>query len=189
MLKYLWITFVVIFIDQITKWEAAASINFTTRMVKIDGVLREVVDKSEYIPVIKQIKNMFSGQEENIAVNFLDVTTHLNWSMAYNYGAAFGFLNGHGEWARWFFVILASAVSIAILVWVYKLKVTEKWMAIALTLVLGGAVGNLIDRFLHGRVIDFIDVYVDWDVFFLQNGHFATFNVADIAINIGAVIL
>jgi signal peptidase II len=80
-------------------------------------------------------------------------------------------------------------VSIGIFVWLYKLKKTESWMAVALSLVLGGAVGNLIDRLLHGRVIDFIDVYADWDVFFLQHGHFATFNVADIAINIGAVIL
>jgi len=71
----------------------------------------------------------------------------------------------------------------------FKLKGSEKWTAIGLSLVLGGAVGNLIDRVLQGRVIDFIDVYADWDVFFLNNGHFATFNVADIAINIGAFIL
>ena len=69
------------------------------------------------------------------------------------------------------------------------MKKNETGLAIGLSLILGGAIGNLIDRFLHGRVIDFIDVYADWDVFFLQNGHFATFNVADIAINIGAVLL
>ncbi len=151
MLKYLWITFVVIFIDQITKWMAEANLELGK-------------DVYEVIP-------------------------HLNFALAYNYGAAFSFLGDQGGWQRWFFVALAALVSIAILVWIYKLKKTDTWMAIALSLVLGGAVGNLIDRLLHGRVIDFIDVYADWDVFFLQNGHFATFNVADIAINIGAVIL
>lgn len=151
MLKYLWITFVVIFIDQITKWMAEANLELG-----------------------KDVYEVFS---------------HLNFALAYNYGAAFSFLGGQGGWQRWFFVILAAVVSIVILVWIYRLKDSEKWMAIALSLVLGGAVGNLIDRLLFGRVIDFIDVYADWDVFFLQNGHFATFNVADIAINIGAVIL
>ena len=81
-----------------------------------------------------------------------------------------------------------------ILVWISKLKPQEKWTAISLSLVLGGAIGNLIDRLLYGRVIDFIDVFANWDVFFLSKWpdgfhHFATFNVADIAINIGAVIL
>jgi len=189
MLKYIWITFVVVFIDQITKWMAQASINYTTVMIKVDGVSREVINKADFIPVFKQIKNIFSGQEESIIVSFNEVTTHLNWTMAFNYGAAFSFLGGQGERARWFFVILSAVVSIGILVWLFKLKKTETWLAVALSLVLGGAIGNLIDRLLHGRVIDFIDVYADWDVFFLQNGHFATFNVADIAINIGAIIL
>lgn len=118
-----------------------------------------------------------------------EVFSHLNFALAYNYGAAFSFLGGQGGWQRWFFVIIATVVSIVILIWLARLKENEKGLAIGLALILGGAVGNLIDRFLHGRVIDFIDVHADWDVFFLQNGHFATFNVADIAINIGAVLL
>ncbi len=118
-----------------------------------------------------------------------EVFSHLNFALAYNYGAAFSFLGDQGGWQRWFFVIIATVVSIVILIWLARLKENEKGLAIGLALILGGAVGNLIDRFLHGRVIDFIDVHADWDVFFLQNGHFATFNVADIAINIGAVLL
>jgi len=79
-------------------------------------------------------------------------------------------------------------------IWMSKLKQKEKWTAISLSLILGGAIGNLINRVLYGRVIDFIDIYADWNVFFLSKWHdglhhFATFNVADIAINIGAVIL
>ena len=158
-LKWLWITFVVIFIDQITKWTAEGSLDL--------------------------LQN--GGQS-------YPVMSHLNFTLAYNYGAAFSFLGDQGGWQRWFFTILAAVVSIVILVWLSKLKQKEKWTAISLSLVLGGAIGNLIDRVMYGRVIDFIDVFADWDVFFLskwQDGfyHFATFNVADIAINIGAVIL
>ncbi len=151
MLRWLWITFVVIFIDQITKWMAEANL-------ELGG---------EVYPVIP----------------------HLNFALAYNYGAAFSFLGDQGGWQRWFFSILAAVVSIVIFIWIARLKESQKWMAVGLSLVLGGAIGNLIDRLLYGRVIDFIDVYADWDVFFLNNGHFATFNVADIAINIGAIIL
>jgi signal peptidase II len=155
-LKWLWISFVVVFIDQLTKWTAEGSL-------ELGG---------EVYPVMP----------------------HLNFALAYNYGAAFSFLGDQGGWQRWFFSILAAVVSLVILVWLGKLKSSDKWTALGLVLVLGGAVGNLIDRVMYGRVIDFIDVYADWDVFFLtkwQDGlsHFATFNVADIAINIGAVIL
>lgn len=158
-LKWLWITFVIILIDQITKWMAESSLE----LLSAGG---------QSIPVIP----------------------HLNYTLAYNYGAAFSFLGDQGGWQRWFFTILAAVVSVVILIWMSKLKPKEKWTAISLSLVLGGAIGNLIDRVLYGRVIDFIDVYADWDVFFLSKWpdgmyHFATFNVADIAINIGAIIL
>jgi len=158
-LKCLWISFVVILIDQITKWTAESSLE----LISAGG---------QSIPVIP----------------------HLNFTLAYNYGAAFSFLGDQDGWQRWFFTILAAVVSVVILIWMSKLKEKEKWTAISLSLVLGGAVGNLIDRLLYGRVIDFIDLYADWDVFFLSKWHdgfhhFATFNVADIAINIGAVIL
>ncbi len=159
-LKWLWVSFVVIFIDQITKWTAESSLE----LLELGG---------QSYPVVP----------------------HLNFTLAYNYGAAFSFLGDQGGWQRWFFVVLTLVVSIVILVWLKKLKENQKWTAIGLALVLGGAVGNnLIDRVLHGRVIDFIDVYADWDVFFLSKwadgfSHFATFNVADIAINIGAIIL
>lgn len=150
-LKWLWVSFVVIFLDQITKWMAEA--------------------------------NLELGGEPYA------VMPHLNFALAYNYGAAFSFLGDQDGWQRWFFSILAVVVSIIILIWLKKLKPSENWTALGLVFVLGGAVGNLIDRVLYGRVIDFIDVYADWDVFFLNHGHFATFNVADIAINIGAIIL
>ena len=167
MLKWLWITFIVVFIDQITKWMAEAQIEYTTAMIKVDGIQREVVATVERIPVFD----------------------HLNWSFAFNYGAAFNFLGDQAGWQRWFFVALSAVISLVIFVWMTRLKKSETAMAIGLSLVLGGAVGNLIDRLLHGRVIDFIDVYADLDLFFLHNGHFSTFNVADMGITVGAFVL
>ena len=117
------------------------------------------------------------------------VFNHLNFTLAYNYGAAFSFLGNQGGWQRWLFVGLSFVVSGYILHWLRKLERTEKGTAIALALVLGGALGNGIDRLISGRVTDFIDMYVDLDLFFLNNGHFAIFNIADIAITIGAILL
>jgi len=117
------------------------------------------------------------------------VIPHLNWTLAYNYGAAFSFLGDQGGWQRWFFVALSFLVSAYIIYWLRKLDKNERGTAIALALVLGGAFGNGIDRLISGRVTDFIDFYVDLDLFFLNNGHFAIFNIADIAITLGAILL
>ncbi len=150
MLKWVWLSGGIIFLDQLTKWMINA--NF------------ELYEKLPIIP-------------------------HLNLTLSYNRGAAFGFLNDQGGWQQIFFTVLAFAVSGYILYWLKKLKEEELWTAIGLAMVLGGAIGNLIDRVLQGKVTDFIDFYIDWDVFFLSNGHFATFNVADIAITMGAGLL
>jgi signal peptidase II len=101
---------------------------------------------------------------------------------AYNTGAAFSFLGDASGWQRWFFVGLALLVSIVLLVWLRRLKASERRTALALALILGGAVGNLVDRVIYGYVIDFIDVYYgSW--------HWPIFNVADSAITIGAGLL
>jgi len=106
----------------------------------------------------------------------------LNLMLAHNTGAAFSFLSEAGGWQRWFFSILAFVVSVFIFFWIKKLKPHEKMDAIALSLVLGGAIGNLIDRVRLGYVVDFIDVYVG-------ASHWPAFNFADSAIVIGAVLL
>lgn len=110
------------------------------------------------------------------------VLPHLNWTLVYNYGAAFSFLADMGGWQRWFFTMLALVVSAILLAWLRKLPNrlnTETW---GINLVLGGALGNLIDRMLEGRVTDFVDFYIgSW--------HYATFNVADVAISVGAGLL
>jgi signal peptidase II len=110
------------------------------------------------------------------------VMPYLNWTLAYNDGAAFSFLAEMGGWQRWVFGGLALVVSTVLILWLRKLPkllTVEVW---GINLVLGGAVGNVIDRFLEGRVTDFIDFYIgSW--------HYATFNVADMAITAGAILL
>lgn len=101
----------------------------------------------------------------------------------HNEGAAFSFLSGAGGWQRWLFVALGLAVSAGILVWLWRLPARGRGLlGAALALVMGGALGNLIDRFRWGYVVDFIRVhYQDW--------YFPAFNVADSAITIGAGLL
>ncbi|NJN46248.1 MAG: lipoprotein signal peptidase [Candidatus Competibacteraceae bacterium] len=112
----------------------------------------------------------------------LPVLPSFNLTLMYNRGAAFSFLASAGGWQRWFFVILSAVVSVILVIWLSRLKVGQGRLAIALALVLGGAVGNLIDRLLYGHVIDFIQVYYDrW--------YWPAFNVADSAITIGAFLL
>lgn len=105
-----------------------------------------------------------------------------NLALAYNTGAAFSFLANAGGWQNYFFVGIAIVVSIVILVMTQRLAREEMQVAAALMLVLGGAIGNVIDRIRLGHVIDFIDVYY-------RTWHWPTFNIADSAIFIGAVLL
>jgi signal peptidase II len=105
-----------------------------------------------------------------------------NLMLTYNTGAAFSFLADAGGWQRWFFLGLGSAVSIGLVIWLTRLKPEEKGLAVALALILGGAVGNLIDRAWLGQVIDFIQLYYDrW--------YWPAFNIADSAITLGATLL
>jgi signal peptidase II len=111
-----------------------------------------------------------------------EVFSWLNITLAHNYGAAFSFLSDAGGWQRWFFIVLASVVSLMLLVWLLRLPRREWVTALGLALVLGGAIGNLIDRIQLGYVVDFVDVhYAGW--------HYPAFNVADSAITCGVILL
>ncbi|MGK9065751.1 signal peptidase II [Stutzerimonas chloritidismutans] len=105
------------------------------------------------------------------------------WTLAYNTGAAFSFLADHSGWQRWLFALIAIGVSVVLVVWMKRLKPSETWLAVALALVLGGALGNLYDRMVLGHVVDFILVH--WQ----YRWRFPAFNVADSAITVGAVML
>ncbi len=143
MIKYLWISVLVIVFDQATKHIASSQLDYA-------------------VPV--------------------SVIPMFNFMLLHNTGAAFSFLSDAGGWQRWFFVVLALAISVVLFVWLLRLKPHEKWIALSLALILGGALGNVIDRSLYGYVIDFLDVYYD-------SWHWPAFNIADSAITVGAVVL
>ncbi len=109
------------------------------------------------------------------------VTGFFSVVRVHNSGAAFSFLAGASGWQRWFFVALGSVAAVFI-VWMLRRHGHQRLFAWALSLILGGAVGNVIDRLLHGYVVDFLD-------FHLATRHFPAFNVADAAISVGAALL
>ncbi|MEW4981928.1 MAG: signal peptidase II [Cycloclasticus sp.] len=106
----------------------------------------------------------------------------LNLTYVRNTGAAFSFLSSAGGWQRWFFVVIALVATLVLSIWLARLKSSERWMAVTLSLILGGAVGNLYDRISYAYVIDFIDVYY-------KTWHWPVFNVADSAISVGVVMM
>jgi len=112
----------------------------------------------------------------------LSVLPFFNLTYVHNTGAAFSFLADQGGWQRWFFTAIASIASIVFIVWMAKTPKSQKLLSIAFSLMLSGALGNLIDRALFGYVIDFLDFH--WAGY-----HFAAFNVADSMIFIGAALM
>lgn len=143
MLKWLWVSVLVIALDQLSKLWASTSLNYAE------------------------------------PVNLLP---SLNFTLMHNTGAAFSFLSQAGGWQRWVFAVLAVLISTVLVVWLTRLKTDQRWMAVALTMVLGGALGNVWDRIYLGYVVDFIDVYY-------ERWHWPAFNIADSAIFVGAVML
>ena len=141
---WLWLSAIVIGIDQLTKW------------------------------LIVQRFELYDRIEINAVLNI---------TRLHNTGAAFSFLDDAGGWQRWLFVGLACGISVVILVWLRRLPARgQSWLALALALVLGGALGNVIDRVHLHYVVDFIQVH--WG-----DAYFPTFNVADMAITGGAALL
>ena len=112
----------------------------------------------------------------------IQIVPQINITYVHNTGAAFSFLSSAGGWQRWFFVGVAVIASIILTVWLARLKTSDEWMAVTLSLILGGAIGNLFDRISYAYVIDFIDVYY-------QTWHWPVFNIADCAISIGVVMM
>ncbi|MCU7914891.1 MAG: signal peptidase II [Candidatus Thiodiazotropha sp. (ex Gloverina cf. vestifex)] len=143
MTRWLWLSLIVILLDQATKQIADAMLTY--------------------------------GESVGI-LPFFDFT------LLYNKGAAFSFLSDQDGWQRWFFIVLALVVTGVMLAWLSRLKREEKWVAVSLSLIIGGAVGNLIDRILMGQVIDFIHLHY-------QEYYWPAFNIADSAIFMGVAIM
>lgn len=112
----------------------------------------------------------------------IPIIPFFSFTRVHNHGAAFSFLADAGGWQRWFFTIIAIAISTLIFWWLTKTRREQILLPIAFCLILGGAIGNLIDRIAYGYVVDFLDVYY-------QNYHWPAFNIADSAIFLGAVLL
>lgn len=112
----------------------------------------------------------------------LPLIPFFNLTYAHNPGAAFSFLADKDGWQRWFFAVIALAITAALLVLMYRSSASQKLNNIAYAMIIGGAVGNLTDRLVHGYVIDFVDFYInDW--------HYPIFNIADAGICIGALLI
>jgi len=144
MLKYIWLSLLVVVLDQASKHYA-------------DRVL-------DYHQPVTVIPGLFE------------------WYLSYNTGAAFSFLASAGGWQRWFLLALALVISAVLIGWMRKLGPDEKLTATGLALILGGAIGNVIDRALLGHVIDFIQVW-------LGSYPWPAFNLADSFITLGAALL
>lgn len=142
-LSWVWISVLIIIVDQVTKFFAVY-----------------------YLPFSKP----------------LTVLPFFNLMLLYNTGAAFSMLGHAGEWASWLFAGLAVIISIVILSWLYRTPKANAFLGAALALILGGAIGNLIDRISHGFVIDFIQLH-------LNQFYWPAFNIADSAICVGAVMV
>jgi signal peptidase II len=110
------------------------------------------------------------------------ITAFFNITLAYNKGAAFSFLNGAAGWQTRMFGALAIGISFVLLVWLSRISRKERWISVALTLIIGGAIGNLWDRISYGHVTDFLQ-------FHISTYYWPVFNIADSSICIGAVML
>ncbi len=110
-----------------------------------------------------------------------EVLPFMNWLLLFNPGAAFSFLAQSSGWQRWFFTILGLVASLYIL-WLLRKNQSDKILSWALSLILGGALGNVLDRIMYGAVVDFIDLHYG-------NWHWPAFNIADSAICMGAALI
>ena len=150
------------------------------------------------VAVIDQITKQLAEQSL-IIHQAVPAMPNLNWTLMYNEGAAFSFLSDAGGWQRWFFIALSSAISLFIFFWIKQTSKDKKILCAGLALILGGAIGNLIDRALFGHVIDFVQYYYHSDaclpgfsLWQLATGSkclWPAFNVADAAIFLGAALL
>ncbi|GGK01810.1 signal peptidase II [Pseudomonas matsuisoli] len=150
----------------------------TSRFGKLPWIWLSVV-----VFVLDQITKFYFEGTLSLYQQIVVIPDLFSWTLAYNTGAAFSFLANESGWQRWLFALIATGVSIVLVVWLKRLKADETWLAVGLALILGGALGNLLDRMLLGHVVDFILVH--WQ----NRWYFPAFNLADSAITVGAIML
>ena len=135
---------------------------------------------SAIVVVLDQLTKQWV-EEAFVLYESLPVTSFFNLTLVYNTGAAFSFLADAGGWQRWFFLVLALVICIYLVYWLLQLKKDQLLLPLAIAMIIGGAVGNVIDRLLYGHVIDFLD-------FYYQQWHWPAFNLADSAIVMGVIL-
>ena len=160
-LFWLGLSVLAIVLDQWTKWLAVAKIPHMD------------------LPCPDHQTERFCAYSDSLSV----IPHVLDWTLAYNYGAAFSFLSSAAGWQRYFFAGLATVASILLILWLLRLPKQLKILPAAIALILGGAVGNLIDRSTLGYVVDFIHVHYD------MTWNFPIFNIADCAVTLGTIFL
>ena len=116
------------------------------------------------------------------------VTSFFNVVRAHNTGMAFSLFQDSSGWQRWFFSAV-GCLAVGVILWMLKTHASQKLFCFAMSCIMGGAIGNVIDRVVHGYVVDFLDFHWSWLAPLFAGGHFPAFNVADSAISIGAVCL
>lgn len=114
------------------------------------------------------------------------VTRYFNLVRAHNAGAAFSFLNDASGWQRWFFIAVGLVAS-GVLIWMIRSSPSQKLFCFGVSMILGGALGNVIDRVIHGHVVDFLQFRFSWLSPLFPGGYFPSFNLADAAITLGAI--
>ena len=114
------------------------------------------------------------------------ITSFFNLVRVHNTGAAFSFLANAAGWQRWFFIGLGAAASV-MFIWMIKQHAEQRLFSFSVAMLLGGAIGNVIDRVWHGYVVDFLQFHWAWLAPLFPNGYFPSFNVADCAITVGAI--
>lgn len=142
---------------------------------------------SALIVLIDQITKYLISQSLGLGES-LEIMHGFKLSLHHNTGAAFSFLNDAGGWQRWFFSALSIIISTVIFCWIYMTPAHRRWLSCSLALVLGGAIGNLVDRVIFGYVIDFFEVSLTFIPLKLFNP-WPIFNVADSALSVGIVML
>jgi signal peptidase II len=145
-----------------------------------DAMLTKWLSLSALVIVFDQLSKLWISSHFVYGESY-EVTGFFNLVLAHNTGASFSMLSDAGGWQRWLFSAIAGIASVWI-VWLLRKHRQEKLFCLALVFILGGALGNLVDRLIYGYVVDFLDFH--WD-----EHHFAAFNVADSAINVGAALL
>lgn len=167
MLKWLWLSVVVVALDQ------ASKIYMISRLA-----LHETLP---ILPNPTWVKEL-AMQNQLPPYGF-------NLTMAHNKGAAFSFLANAGGWQHWFFLAIGAVVIVMIIRWLATLPRTAKLESISLAFLLGGVIGNIIDRLWHGYVIDFLQFYANFLKPILGGPYFPAFNLADAAMFLGVVLL